>query len=183
MLVYEFGAGVCVQRQCFGPIATRPFLQENVFSSYSCDADIFFINPGHFLAEYSPLCIHFEHYFSFSDHFPFSFFHSSVLYCLSLFHILFPNGARPLDGNHAYHKHQQKYLRWQILFEASKTWTLAMFYFQLSCWSFSEVLVLCSLVRRVPFENERPLACWDEDDLGISICLAPVLVCAEASPF
>jgi hypothetical protein len=44
-------------------------------------------------------------------------------------------------------------------------------------------VVLCSLVRQVPFENERPLACWEEDDLGISICLAPVLVCAEASPF
>jgi hypothetical protein len=38
-----------------------------------------------------------------------------------------------------------------------------------------------SLFRRVPFENERPLACWEEDDLGISLCLAPVLVCAEVS--
>jgi len=34
--------------------------------------------------------------------------------------------------------------------------------------------------RRVPFINSRPLTCWDEVDLGINICIAPVLVCAEA---
>jgi len=34
--------------------------------------------------------------------------------------------------------------------------------------------------RRIPFDNNRPLTCWDEDDLNINICLAPVLVCSEA---
>eukprot|EP00090_Calanus_glacialis_P003679 TRINITY_DN12703_c0_g1_i1.p1 TRINITY_DN12703_c0_g1~~TRINITY_DN12703_c0_g1_i1.p1 ORF type:complete len:472 (-),score=200.45 TRINITY_DN12703_c0_g1_i1:713-2128(-) len=34
--------------------------------------------------------------------------------------------------------------------------------------------------RRVPFINSRPLTCWDEEELGISICIAPVLVCAQA---
>ena len=34
--------------------------------------------------------------------------------------------------------------------------------------------------RRIPFDNKRPLTCWDEDDLNINICLAPVLVCSEA---
>lgn len=34
--------------------------------------------------------------------------------------------------------------------------------------------------RRVPFVNSRPLTCWDEEDLDISVCLAPVLVCSQA---
>merc|ERR1712025_506207 len=33
---------------------------------------------------------------------------------------------------------------------------------------------------RVPFTNNRPLTCWAEDDLGIEICIAPVLVCSQA---
>jgi len=33
---------------------------------------------------------------------------------------------------------------------------------------------------RVPFQDHHPLTCWDEADLDVSICLAPVLVCAEA---
>ena len=32
---------------------------------------------------------------------------------------------------------------------------------------------------RVPFINSRPLTCWAEDDLGIEICIAPVLVCSQ----
>jgi len=34
--------------------------------------------------------------------------------------------------------------------------------------------------RRVPFINSRPLTCWEEEELGINICIAPVLVCAQA---
>jgi len=34
--------------------------------------------------------------------------------------------------------------------------------------------------RRVPFEDGRPLSCWEEEELGVEICLAPVLVCAQA---
>jgi len=34
--------------------------------------------------------------------------------------------------------------------------------------------------RRVPFINTRPLTCWDEEELDIHICIAPVLVCASA---
>ena len=34
--------------------------------------------------------------------------------------------------------------------------------------------------RRIPFDNNRPLTCWDEEELNINICLAPVLVCSEA---
>jgi len=34
--------------------------------------------------------------------------------------------------------------------------------------------------KRVPFINNRPLTCWDEEDLDINICIAPVLVCSEA---
>lgn len=34
--------------------------------------------------------------------------------------------------------------------------------------------------RRVPFDKSNPTACWEEDDLGVSICLAPMLVCKEA---
>jgi len=34
--------------------------------------------------------------------------------------------------------------------------------------------------RRVPFINSRPLTCWEEDDLDISVCIAPVLVCSKA---
>jgi len=34
--------------------------------------------------------------------------------------------------------------------------------------------------KRVPFINSRPLTCWEEDELGINICIAPVLVCAQA---
>ncbi len=33
---------------------------------------------------------------------------------------------------------------------------------------------------RIPFEDERPVACWAEDDLGVDICIAPNLVCSEA---
>jgi len=33
---------------------------------------------------------------------------------------------------------------------------------------------------RVPFTNSRPLTCWAEEDLGIEICIAPVLVCSQA---
>jgi len=33
---------------------------------------------------------------------------------------------------------------------------------------------------RVPFKDDRPLHCWDESDLDVTICLAPVLVCAHA---
>ena len=32
--------------------------------------------------------------------------------------------------------------------------------------------------RRVPFTSDRPLTCWEEDE--VEICLAPVLVCSEA---
>ena len=32
---------------------------------------------------------------------------------------------------------------------------------------------------RVPFTNSRPLTCWAEEDLGIEICIAPVLVCSQ----
>ena len=34
--------------------------------------------------------------------------------------------------------------------------------------------------KRVPFINSRPLTCWEEEDLDISVCLAPVLVCSKA---
>jgi len=34
--------------------------------------------------------------------------------------------------------------------------------------------------RRVPFINTRPLTCWEEPELGVQICIAPVLVCAQA---
>ena len=34
--------------------------------------------------------------------------------------------------------------------------------------------------KRIPFDNNRPLTCWDEEELNINICLAPVLVCSEA---
>jgi len=34
--------------------------------------------------------------------------------------------------------------------------------------------------KRVPFINSRPLTCWDEEDNSITICIAPVLVCAQA---
>jgi len=34
--------------------------------------------------------------------------------------------------------------------------------------------------RRVPFDKSNPTACWEEEDLGVSICLAPMLVCKEA---
>lgn len=34
--------------------------------------------------------------------------------------------------------------------------------------------------RRVPFVNSRPLSCWEEEELGIELCVAPVLVCSEA---
>jgi len=34
--------------------------------------------------------------------------------------------------------------------------------------------------RRVPFDSSQPTACWDEDEIGVSICLAPVLVCSQA---
>ena len=30
------------------------------------------------------------------------------------------------------------------------------------------------------FDDNRPLTCWEEDDLDVQICLAPVLVCSEA---
>merc|ERR1712106_1229696 len=30
------------------------------------------------------------------------------------------------------------------------------------------------------FSTSRPLTCWEEEDLGINICIAPVLVCAQA---
>jgi len=33
---------------------------------------------------------------------------------------------------------------------------------------------------RVPFDDSRPLSCWEEEELGVEICLAPVLVCAHA---
>lgn len=33
---------------------------------------------------------------------------------------------------------------------------------------------------RVPFDDSRPLTCWEEEELGVEICLAPVLVCAHA---
>ena len=33
---------------------------------------------------------------------------------------------------------------------------------------------------KVPFEDGRPLSCWEEEELGVEICLAPVLVCAQA---
>ena len=33
---------------------------------------------------------------------------------------------------------------------------------------------------RVPFQSSRPLTCWEEEDLDISICVAPVLVCSQA---
>jgi len=33
---------------------------------------------------------------------------------------------------------------------------------------------------RVPFQDSRPLTCWEEEGLDVSICLAPVLVCAQA---
>ena len=33
---------------------------------------------------------------------------------------------------------------------------------------------------RIPFDDERPVACWSEEDLGIDICIAPNLVCSEA---
>ena len=32
--------------------------------------------------------------------------------------------------------------------------------------------------KKIPFDNNRPLTCWDEEELNI--CLAPVLVCSEA---
>ena len=35
--------------------------------------------------------------------------------------------------------------------------------------------------KRVPFINSRPLTCWAEDDLGVEICIAPVLVCSQVS--
>ena len=34
--------------------------------------------------------------------------------------------------------------------------------------------------KRVPFVDSRPLTCWDEEDLDITVCLAPVLVCSQA---
>jgi len=34
--------------------------------------------------------------------------------------------------------------------------------------------------QRIPFVNDRPLTCWDEDHLDLHICLAPVLVCSQA---
>lgn len=34
--------------------------------------------------------------------------------------------------------------------------------------------------RRIMFDDNRPLTCWEEDDLDVQICLAPVLVCSEA---
>jgi len=34
--------------------------------------------------------------------------------------------------------------------------------------------------RRMMFDDNRPLTCWEEDDLDVQICLAPVLVCSEA---
>ena len=36
---------------------------------------------------------------------------------------------------------------------------------------------------RVPFTNSRPLTCWAEEDLGIEICIAPVLVCSQVCVF
>lgn len=33
---------------------------------------------------------------------------------------------------------------------------------------------------RIPFNEERPVACWEEEDLNIKICIAPNLVCSEA---
>jgi len=33
---------------------------------------------------------------------------------------------------------------------------------------------------RVPFKSSRPLTCWEEEELDISICVAPVLVCSQA---
>ena len=37
-----------------------------------------------------------------------------------------------------------------------------------------------NVVTKVPFEDGRPLSCWEEEELGVEICLAPVLVCAQA---
>ena len=34
--------------------------------------------------------------------------------------------------------------------------------------------------RRIPFDNNRPLSCWEEEELDVVICVAPVLVCSEA---
>lgn len=34
--------------------------------------------------------------------------------------------------------------------------------------------------RRIPFINDHPLTCWDEEDIGVHICIAPVLVCTDA---
>jgi ADP-dependent glucokinase len=34
--------------------------------------------------------------------------------------------------------------------------------------------------RRVPFVDSRPLTCWEEAELGVELCVAPVLVCARA---
>ena len=33
---------------------------------------------------------------------------------------------------------------------------------------------------KVPFKSSRPLTCWEEAELDISICVAPVLVCSQA---
>ena len=30
------------------------------------------------------------------------------------------------------------------------------------------------------FDDNRPLTCWEEDDIDVQICLAPILVCSEA---
>lgn len=33
---------------------------------------------------------------------------------------------------------------------------------------------------RITFDDQRPVACWTEDNLDIQFCIAPNLVCSEA---
>jgi len=33
---------------------------------------------------------------------------------------------------------------------------------------------------RIPFDEDRPVSCWSEDELDVEVCIAPNLVCAEA---
>lgn len=41
--------------------------------------------------------------------------------------------------------------------------------------------------KRIPLDIERPVSCWDEvlkidnDDISVEVCVAPVLVCTQAS--
>ena len=34
--------------------------------------------------------------------------------------------------------------------------------------------------QRIAFDEKRPVACWNEDDLDVEICVAPNLVCSQA---